>query len=567
FIPTLSFSREKASAGIAACVFSLAAAGFFCFNDPGVIKKGKVLFDEYYSDWEWTQKKLDTKWFGIQSVYNYYCFADFVNHFYSTETLKATVTAERLSQCDVFIVKTPTRSFSENEIATIVNFVKNGGGLFLIGDHTNVFGTTMNINPLAERFGLRFNYDSTYDLINLDLHFHEHNTLFRHPVIQNMPYFLFATSCSLDAPLSAEDVLIASNLRTLYLDYSRGGFFPDKEKEKNYTFGLFLQSVGVTYGKGRVLTFADSTCFSNFYMYIPGKPEYTLGSINWLNRINRYDVPVKAFCLLVMLLAAVSSIYLRIKSREANKNIAAVLLLGALLGLSSGTLVCNFLAKKAYALPDEHTPMKKVAFETEHCSFQIPDRKLLHNPAFDYHTFYVWTQRLGFRPMLFSLSDPHADYEMLVFVNPVKNFSPEEIRRLESYVEQGGRVLVIDNPKSKNSTAHQILAPFNIRIRYDQYQENAGLYEGTQIAGTIASYAPVEGGEPLLISDSQKVFCTKATRGSGMLAAVACSSSLTNEKMGETETVPNEQQQFLYKLEFWLLSGLMHKKYGPFTDF
>ncbi len=43
--------------------------------------------------------------------------------------------AQDLSYYDVFIVDEPNTRFSNNEKSAIINFVKNGGGLFMIADH------------------------------------------------------------------------------------------------------------------------------------------------------------------------------------------------------------------------------------------------------------------------------------------------------------------------------------------------------------------------------------------------------------------------------------------------
>ena len=156
-------------------------------------------------------------------------------------------------------------------------WVGAGGGLFLIGDHTNVFGTSSYLNPLARRFGLRFRYDSTYDLPTLRVTLYERPELLAHPAVLEMPPFLFATSCTLEAPLLAGNVMVGYGLRALPVDYSKRVFFPDKEKEQDYPFGLFLQSASVRHGRGRVVAFTDSTVFSNFTMFLGGKPEYLSG--------------------------------------------------------------------------------------------------------------------------------------------------------------------------------------------------------------------------------------------------------------------------------------------------
>ena len=568
-----SLKRGRWYLGIAGILFSFSLVSYFGFHDPGRLKSGRIVIDEFHSNWEWTDRRFDTSWFGIQSVYNYYCFADYLNHFYSIERLKKGITEDRLKGCDVLIIKTPTSPFTGDEIDTIVRFVKAGGGLFLIGDHTNVFGTSMNINPLAERFGIRFNYDATYDLRTNDLHLHEHNRLFRHPVVKDMPYFLFATSCSLSAPFLAEDVMIASNLKTIYLDYSRGGYFPNKNTERNFTFGLFLQSVGTKYGKGRVLVFSDSTCFSNFYMQIPGKPEYVLGSINWLNRMNHYDYPIKVISVCVMAISLGFIVCYLLMWRKGLYNLrppthfVSVLLFGGILGVSAATLFVNYLADRHYYLPKAHTPMIKVGFEEEYCDFKIHSRQLLHEPAIDYQTFYVWLQRLGYYPTLFSLNDSPDTFDMIILVNPLRYFSETEIKKIEDYIARGGRLLVVDHPKGARSTANQIIERFGMKIRHDQHQDAVEIYEGDTRIGTLKSFAPVEGGKALLYVKDKGAFVSTERFGMGIIAAMAASPSFANNEMGETEAVPDEHQRFLYRLEFWILSSLIEGSFEPFSSF
>ena len=53
-------------------------------------------------------------------------------------------------------------------------------------------------------------------------------------------------------------------------------------------FGVFLQMIGRAVGRGRVLGFTDSTVFSNFAAFHPGKAELFLASVEWLMRENRW---------------------------------------------------------------------------------------------------------------------------------------------------------------------------------------------------------------------------------------------------------------------------------------
>ena len=87
------------------------------------------------------------------------------------------------------------------------------------------------------------------------------------------------------------------------------------------------------------------------------------------------------------------------------------------------------------------------------------------------------------------------------------------------------------------------------------------------MTNSIKSFAPVEGGQPIIIDKEKKTFFTYVRRGKGLVAAAACSSSFTNKEMGETETVPDDDQLFLYKLEFWILSCLMKNNFEFFSSF
>ena len=83
-----SLKRGRWYLGIAGILFSFSLVSYFGFHDLGRLKSGRIVIDEFHSNWEWTDRRFDTRWFGIQSVYNYYCFADYLNHFYSIERLK-----------------------------------------------------------------------------------------------------------------------------------------------------------------------------------------------------------------------------------------------------------------------------------------------------------------------------------------------------------------------------------------------------------------------------------------------------------------------------------------------
>ena len=51
-------------------------------------------------------------------------------------------------------------------------------------------------------------------------------------------------------------------------------------------YGAFVQVWAARHGQGRAIAFTDSTIFSNFCVFQPGKAEIMLGMVEWLNHAN-----------------------------------------------------------------------------------------------------------------------------------------------------------------------------------------------------------------------------------------------------------------------------------------
>jgi hypothetical protein len=558
-----SAGRYAALAGVALAV-GLAVAGLFAFPDPGQQKAGRVLLDEYNSNWEWTTQTLDTEWYGQKSGYNYYSLGQWLKYYYQVDTNFEPRTPGLLANYDVLIIKTPTAPFTVEEVEAIDAWVRAGGGLFLIGDHTNVFGTSSYLNPLARRFGLRFRYDSTYDLATLRVTLYEHPDLLAHPAVLQMPPFLFATSCTLEAPLLSDNVMVGYGLRALPVDYSKRVFFPDKEKEQDYPFGLFLQSAAVRHGRGRVVAFTDSTVFSNFTMFIPGKPEYFLGVMNWLNHSARWPW-LDGSLALVALLGSGGILLLAwpLDHRRAGAAVLGALLLAAAAGPWLGLRV----AEANYRLPEPHTEYTRIAFEGEHSRLILPTVPSAASPDISFQTFFVWAQRLAYVPVYApTLEQALQQGQVLVLVDPIRPFTASEITAVKEFVAQGGRLLVLAEPRGEGPTAGsagQVLAPFGLGLQARR-ATTGPIHNATgEVLGQLQVGGVVTGGEPLLTLGGQSPVAGLARHGEGLAAIVAFSHTFSDREMGKTSVTPTAHQRFLFEIEFWLLRSLVAGEFPP----
>jgi len=562
--PQLEFGRAAARMLLISSAAMVCLIGLFSFQDPGIRKQGRVLIDEAHSNWEWTTRKYDTEWYSQASGYNYYCLADFLAYFYRVDRGNEKITPELLKRYDVLMLKTLTKPLQPEEIDAIVGFVRAGGGLWLVGDHTNVFGISEHMNPLARRFGMAYKYDATYDLHTGGLSVYRRPVILPHPTVQHMPpVFLFGTSCSMDAGIWADYPIIGYGLRALRADYSRENFFPENKNTLDQEFGLLLQQAAVRFGRGRVVAFTDSTVFSNFWFFMPGKSELCLGTVNWLNHSNRWF-----FVRWLLGFGLLCALWLAIRwSRGLNLRVAIVwVVAGVLLGVPLGTRTFSAVNHAAYRLPAPQRPLPRIAFERAHCNFTLPSEALDQSMVLEnhYHTFFAWTQRLGYMPASVpSLESALSDAQVLVLVNPDKDLSTRELLRVKQYLQGGGRILVLDGAHNPNSTANRLLGGFGLGIEDVPFPQSFVFDLTGRRVATVERPRSITGGEPLLKLAFGKPFVAAAKVGDGVIAAMGSSDSFTDRVMGVTSTVPNDYQRGIYEIEFWLFRNLMEGPSDP----
>jgi hypothetical protein len=539
------FPRRYRTARVALSTLLLVGGmiGFWGFHDPGARKQGRILIDEGHSDWEWTTQPYDTTWYGSKSGYNYYCLADYWSHFYHVETRNETLTREYLSGWDVLVIKTPTSGFAPEEVNAIEEFVREGGGLFLIGDHTNVFGTSTHLNRIAERFGMYFRYDATYNLRNLGLSLFERPERFAHPIVRFMPTYLFATSCTLYSPLLSENVILGYGLRAMYLDYSEVSYFPTKTEKYDYDFGLFVQAGGVKHGKGRVLGFTDSTCFSNFFMFIPGKPELALASMEWLNRRNRWS-----WLNTVFLLASIVGLALMvIEARRVVGTLTAIAAVSA----------SDRLVTRVYSLPEARRTPVYVAVDQSHGNYVLPSEILPATNWRNFQTFYVWTQRLGLIPRNDnSLEDAVRNSSALVEINPDRPFSIEEIDTVVDFVRHGGTLIVLDTPENPNSTSNQLLGPFGFIFDTEVADSIAVIDAAGDTLGVARKAVGIRDVTPVLQLGDGRIAMGYREFGDGKIVACGVSYLFSSEFMGITSVIPTEKQRRVFRTEYDLFEKI-----------
>ena len=556
FQPPLKQWLKLAALAFFGAAFWTAAA----YYDPvGKVKQGRIIVDEYHSEWEPTERPYDTEWYGNKSGYNYACIYDYCSRFYEMDRLNAPLDNQALTKCDVLMLKTPTSPYGDEEVRAIRTFVKEGGGLLLVGEHTNVFGTGTYLNQVADTFGFRFGYDCLFDIDDLFNQQHR-QPLVPHPIIQSLPELDLAVSCSIEPGFSQGRAIIRSTgLRNLPADYHASNFYPQIEDRAAARYGAFIQLWAKRHGTGRVMAFTDSTIFSNFGTFEPGKAELMLGMLEWLNHKNRFGDPfwVLAVLGLGLLLAAV---VLRGKWDGA-----WLLLSGAVIfGWAMTCLATGALNRAQMPLPEAKRPMVKVAIDRTMCSSPLPVSGFIGGKSGEFGIFERWILRLGYFTVRTHGAQGFAS-DLIIFMHPDQEVSVEFREQLIRYVEEGGKALIIDAPQNAASQANYILGPFGLSVdRTTNFQgELKTTAEWPSIKLTTAS--KIAGGEPFAWIEQTPVGASaqipvgaSVKFGEGQVIAIGFGERFTDPKMGVTgDIIPGPELLEVYDVQFSMLRAII----------
>ena len=513
--------------------------------------RATVLIDDAHSDWAWTSVPFEKTSFTRQATYSYTNLVEFIG-FHHTISVNHDNRLDDidLSGVDVLILKTPTTSYTESEVDAVESFVSAGGGLFLIGDHTNLFGMTTNINPVAERFGLRFLDDATYDLDTGNPSIFLPSRLTTHPVSQHIEGLEFETSCTVRGPFWAEYALAGRGLARELVDYSHINFFGNMRYDLDDWFGVFAQGLSVRHGAGRVFAFTDSTVFSNFSLYKEGRSELALAVIGYLNAGAEVASTV-VWSIAALFVGAIAALA---RWRLVRPSVA--LSLPAIAGgVLVSTLAVTTWHERAFALPAPSVPYRQVIFDRHFSRFDLPSligvRGRSRERSFD--AFFVATQRLGLVPRLRADIDVALDEaDTIVIINPAGAVYQRHVLGVERLLERGGNLVMLLDDNGPFYTANALLSAIGAHVRFPEGgndRQDAGVVvENMELVALPKGIQ--ERGERLPLVHSKQI-------GAGRVLVVAPGQYFSQEWMGPAFNNPDERQRLFYELEYFLFEDLL----------
>lgn len=197
-----------------------------------------------------------------------------------------------IRDADVLIISFPKIHFSDNEVKTILKFVRDNKGLFLTAEWGNIYENADILNKISQNFGVSFNYDRITD--TRDIHEEEVKVLgetihkekmpqyakikefSEHPITRGLKQIGYISGCSINAP--EYTVLAWSD------ELSFGDLNGDAELDPEEIIGSFATAVQPTTRSGRVVCIGDTSILTNKYIDHYDNKKFILNIINWLSK-------------------------------------------------------------------------------------------------------------------------------------------------------------------------------------------------------------------------------------------------------------------------------------------
>jgi Domain of unknown function (DUF4350) len=218
--------------------------------------------------------------------------------------LEGEITRSLLDDYDLFCLyfpEVPARPLTGQELNALEEWVREGGGLFVVGEHTNAGRSSERLNPLLAKFGLELVYgtvvdeDCTYSFPAWD----KYSDFTKHPVTQGVRAVGVRTGCPIKINNSHPDrpVGLMASSPTAFLDdwnpdLPGSAYCGDFIRQPDEPQGRYFLLAAATPGAGRVVVVGDHNVFDNVMVRYADNLKLALQAWNWLSR-EKLDMPVK----------------------------------------------------------------------------------------------------------------------------------------------------------------------------------------------------------------------------------------------------------------------------------
>ena len=473
------------------------------WTDPGVKEPGRVLVDDAHGSWEPGEMGGAQEDFGTDSVYNYSALWRFAGHHYDLERLtEGRITPEHLADRDVLVLKMPSFAYTKAEVEAIHSWVREGGGLIAIGDHTDVFGSSSSLNRVIAPLGLSFNLNVACLIEKRGIGNYRYRPLGvgRNPLTEPMTLGIdFMGPATIRSTDGMPDHALVGAVQALdEVDYRDGSFFGDTDPTVDDRLSPIMACASKSVEKGRVIAFSDSTVFSNFSMFEPGKPEIMGAMLAYANHTNTSVSSWKRRLLTIFPWLLVLSLFALVLMPSRAQILA---------GLAAGTgiILAGWLSQglcslDAFGWPEPHSDFMTVGYYTGpgglDLAFPSDDRLMEQaNRADEFLNLFISTVRTkGVFPRAVHDLKNLDGVDVLAFVERCPTPGTPGFENVQRKLRDGMKVVALASNHKTAPTFESILSRVGMRFRIGHMSPTGVSVPQMMNARLLMPHAPAMGG-------------------------------------------------------------------------
>ncbi len=354
---------------------------------------------------------------------------------FNTKTINI-ISPLTLADADVLVMVNLNKSLKRTELFTLWDFVKSGGGLLLLGDHTNLGGLMVNFNQILRDVPIKFAFDSvmparyTWDYL-MDVRPHSITNGFKKELAR-----AWWVGASLKCTPPAEPLVIGkycysdqgykNNAKQAYLGNRRFDYY---ERVNDVVLAAIAP-----YGKGEIMACGDTSAFHNTTFMTTHS--FVVNVFNHLS--NRQNPPdhIPGSVIKIVLVLSIAGLMLLSFAPVPNTVLPLMLIVFLYSTVSFSSYVER--QKQISEIPFEHLSTAYIDYS--------------HYERFD---LMSWEDdsigglrnnllRNGFTPFLLKEFDPEKlmKAEVLVVIAPTQPFTENEVIILKNFVKKGGKIIL-----------------------------------------------------------------------------------------------------------------------------
>ncbi|MBN1188858.1 MAG: hypothetical protein JXA46_03825 [Dehalococcoidales bacterium] len=358
------------------------------------------------------------------------------------QTVKiSNINDDNLAETGVLVLINLQEPVSENEKESVWHFVREGGSLLVMGDHTDVGGLMGSFNDLLEPVPIKFRFDTARPARygwRGSLHFPPHPVTYG---LEDETDTQIWIGASLDCQTPCVPVITGRYAHSDSGDRqnTQGAFTGNMVLDPGEQMGDVVIAAEYGYGNGKVMVFGDTSSFQNGSLFT--SYEFVEGVFR---RLASHEVPGRTtWCKIA---AGLCLILVLVFLTRARWSLITLLICGVALIVSvtvpaaiQGESDESVVRADAAYIDYSHTGRFDL-LSWEDDSVGGLSNNLVRNGYLPYILRDFSAERLG-------------NAGLLVIIAPIKPFQSEEIDEIDEFVDRGGTLVVSVGWEEKEAVA------------------------------------------------------------------------------------------------------------------